>query len=120
MAKWWRTLSQDKRWLIGSVLTLWVVQIVYVVSPIDLLPDFIPFIGWLDDALMLVVTTTFTGFAVRRLHRQGSFAGLLPDAFRPETSETGAVVPNGQERDREDPHGIPGYRPMTPEELRSL
>lgn len=37
------------RWLIilGSLL--------YLLSPIDLLPDFIPVIGWIDDGLVLTL-----------------------------------------------------------------
>lgn len=41
-------------WLkVGTVLTL-----LYVLSPIDLIPDWIPFVGWMDD--LAVVT-----FAIR-------------------------------------------------------
>jgi uncharacterized membrane protein YkvA (DUF1232 family) len=32
-----------------------VVAILYVISPIDLLPDFIPFVGYLDDAFVIVL-----------------------------------------------------------------
>jgi len=28
---------------------------VYLLSPIDLIPDFIPFIGWIDDALLAAI-----------------------------------------------------------------
>lgn len=30
-----------------------VLAIVYTISPIDLLPDFIPVIGWVDDGILL-------------------------------------------------------------------
>ncbi len=30
-----------------------VISIIYIVSPIDLLPDFILFLGWLDDGLII-------------------------------------------------------------------
>jgi len=32
---------------------LGVLAIVYVISPIDLVPDFVPILGWLDDGLIL-------------------------------------------------------------------
>lgn len=37
------------RWLIilGSLL--------YILSPVDLLPDFIPVIGWIDDGLVITL-----------------------------------------------------------------
>ena len=33
-----------------------VIAILYIVSPIDLLPDFIPFVGYLDDAFIFILT----------------------------------------------------------------
>jgi uncharacterized membrane protein YkvA (DUF1232 family) len=42
--------------------------VVYVLSPIDLIPDFIPIIGYLDDVLVLaalmVIIVKFTGTSV--------------------------------------------------------
>ena len=29
--------------------------LIYTVSPIDLVPDFIPIVGWLEDALLVIV-----------------------------------------------------------------
>lgn len=29
--------------------------LVYIISPIDALPDFIPFIGWVDDGVLLAL-----------------------------------------------------------------
>ncbi len=59
------------RWLKRDVMTLWfafrnagapwytrvltVLLTVYVVSPIDLLPDFIPVVGYLDDLIVVPV-----------------------------------------------------------------
>ena len=32
-----------------------ILALIYTVSPIDLVPDFIPIVGWLEDALLLLV-----------------------------------------------------------------
>jgi uncharacterized membrane protein YkvA (DUF1232 family) len=33
--------------------------VLYVVSPIDLIPDFIPVIGWVDDAVLVPLAIRF-------------------------------------------------------------
>jgi len=33
--------------------------VLYVISPIDLIPDFIPGIGWIDDAVLLPLAIRF-------------------------------------------------------------
>jgi uncharacterized membrane protein YkvA (DUF1232 family) len=43
---------QDKRTGIWSKVTA-VVAIIYLLSPIDLIPDVIPFFGWLDDLVLV-------------------------------------------------------------------
>lgn len=46
---WYRSLLQNPKyrwWVVGA-------SIVYLVSPIDLAPDFIPFIGLIDDTLII-------------------------------------------------------------------
>lgn len=30
-------------------------SILYILSPIDVIPDFIPIVGWLDDLVVLVI-----------------------------------------------------------------
>jgi len=39
-------------------IAITVLGVLYIVSPVDLLPDFIPGVGWLDDLLVLM----FIGF----------------------------------------------------------
>lgn len=50
-AKWYRNLFRNTkyRWvvLLGTLL--------YLVSPIDISPDVVPFIGWIDDGLIATI-----------------------------------------------------------------
>lgn len=32
-----------------------ILALLYTISPIDLVPDFIPIVGWLEDALLVIV-----------------------------------------------------------------
>ncbi|WP_302272630.1 YkvA family protein [Brachyspira aalborgi] len=33
-----------------------ILALIYTVSPIDLVPDFIPIVGWFEDALLVIVS----------------------------------------------------------------
>ncbi len=51
---WYRSLLQNPKyrwWVVGASL-------VYLVSPIDLAPDFIPFVGLIDDTLIISLLVT--------------------------------------------------------------
>ncbi len=52
------TISRSEKWssAIGLVLIF-----AYIISPIDIIPDFIPFSGWLDDLVVIPL-----GLAVMR------------------------------------------------------
>ncbi len=48
---WYRNLVSNPKyrwWVIGASL-------LYVISPIDIAPDFIPFIGQIDDAVVITL-----------------------------------------------------------------
>lgn len=51
---WYRSQIRNPkyRWIIllGTLL--------YLVSPIDILPDFIPILGWIDDGIVLTLLMT--------------------------------------------------------------
>jgi uncharacterized membrane protein YkvA (DUF1232 family) len=57
-----------------------VVLLVYLVSPIDLIPDFIPVLGYADDALMVAIALRFAtrhaGRAAIERHWPGTPQGL--------------------------------------------
>ena len=48
---------------VGTIAAI-VGTLLYVLSPIDFIPDFIPVVGYLDDAAMLAVCLNFTRFDV--------------------------------------------------------
>jgi uncharacterized membrane protein YkvA (DUF1232 family) len=52
--RWYRTTLENPkyRWLMAGATLL------YLLSPIDISPDFIPILGWIDDA---VVASMFVG-----------------------------------------------------------
>ena len=48
---------------VGTIAAI-VGTLLYVLSPIDFIPDFIPGVGYLDDAAMLALCLNFTRFDV--------------------------------------------------------
>ncbi len=43
----------------------------YVIMPIDIIPDFIPVVGWLDDAAVLAATIAKLSGEISRFKQQG-------------------------------------------------
>jgi len=88
-----------KRLMAGLAVFAWFAQALYVLFPLDLIPDLIPIIGWVDDLVALIglgVTTIWMVHTVRT-------SGLLElFAFEPDVIEA------------ED------YSPIPPDVLRSL
>ena len=60
---------------------VWLLQVAYVLLPIDLIPDLIPILGWLDDVVGLSGAFGLTWFTVRTLLQDGVIR--LPEARRP-------------------------------------
>jgi len=90
----------DFRWLlVGTVLSA--LQLVYLVSPIDLVPDVIPVLGWLDDLLGLAAAATVTGYGVWRLVRHPALE-----------TELASALPSGSQGPTND------YEPIDPTELK--
>lgn len=44
-------INIGKHW--GMIIAL--LAVLYIISPIDFIPDFIPFLGWIDDLVVLSV-----------------------------------------------------------------
>jgi len=60
-----------------SVLVFFILSIVYVISPVDLIPDILLVVGWIDDALLLLGSIAFAGEAAKKI-----FWGDLPKEER--------------------------------------
>ena len=65
-----------QRWKLAGAIALWAVQFAYVVFPFDLIPDFIPVIGWIDDLVGLGGLGATSLFLARTVHDVG-FSKLL-------------------------------------------
>jgi len=90
----------DLRWLIaGTVLSG--LQLLYLVSPVDLIPDVLPVIGWVDDLLGLATAAVVTGYGVWKLRRHPALPAVSPKL---------ATTPS-------EP---PAYEPLSPDEIRGL
>jgi uncharacterized membrane protein YkvA (DUF1232 family) len=66
---WYRSLLQNPKyrwWVVGASL-------IYLVSPIDLAPDFIPFIGLIDDTLIIsLLVSEVASIAKAKLQAQNT------------------------------------------------
>jgi uncharacterized membrane protein YkvA (DUF1232 family) len=66
---WYRSLLQNPKyrwWVVGASL-------IYLVSPIDLAPDFIPFVGLIDDTLIIsLLVTEVASIAKAKLQAQNT------------------------------------------------
>ena len=68
-----RTLSRSVRW------RLWLL-LIYLISPIDLVPDFIPVLGYADDAIIVAIAlrsiTRRAGLEALKQHWPGTPEGM--------------------------------------------
>jgi uncharacterized membrane protein YkvA (DUF1232 family) len=51
---WYRGLLQNPKYRWWAVLA----SVAYIVSPIDIAPDFIPLVGWIDDTIIIGLLVT--------------------------------------------------------------
>jgi uncharacterized membrane protein YkvA (DUF1232 family) len=72
-------LARDRTLATGVRVQLWLL-LAYLVSPIDLVPDMIPVIGWADDVILVLLVLRSVvrraGPAALERHWPGSPAGL--------------------------------------------
>ena len=76
-----RYASGDYRQISTTTIVLGLAVLLYVLSPIDLIPDFIPVIGFLDDlSLISWFVGKFQGEIVKFREWEAKQAGPVPDA----------------------------------------
>jgi uncharacterized membrane protein YkvA (DUF1232 family) len=86
-----RTVGKLWRYIRDPQVALWrkltgVAAVAYVVWPLDLIPDWIPVLGWLDDVGILAAVAIFLVREVRR-HDRTLVAGVgvpVPDRGPPQ------------------------------------
>ncbi|MBD1915825.1 MULTISPECIES: YkvA family protein [Cyanophyceae] len=64
---WYKATLRNTKygWLLGLG------TIIYLVSPIDIAPDFLPIIGWIDDGLLAtLLVTELSQIALERLNKR--------------------------------------------------
>ncbi len=100
--------TKSKKLVTANIL-LWGITALYTVSPIDLIPDFIPLLGWADDGAGWLATLTFTAYTVWKIRKGGGLAALRAEGL----PEGAPILPKAAP-------DIPGYEPMSYEELKAL
>ncbi len=99
-------------------LILAILAIVYIVSPVDLIPDLIPLTGWLDDAFIAGVILYF--------FRRGVFPSFLSwlnhyvSGDRRQKTASGFDDTNHFQRNAQDPYETLGLKPdASSEDIRA-
>ncbi len=80
-------LTRNHAVLIAVTAAAWLFQLAYMVMPIDLIPDLIPILGWIDDLVGLTGTLSLTGFTLKQLWDAGWFKALTDRPATPELYE---------------------------------
>jgi uncharacterized membrane protein YkvA (DUF1232 family) len=67
--KWYRGLLQHPKYRVWVVLA----SLLYLISPIDLAPDAIPLLGWIDDtAILSLLVAEMAQLAKTKLQQQNN------------------------------------------------
>lgn len=96
-------------WLLKVLVSLG--SIFYIISPVDLVTDFFPFIGWIDDFILAILAIWFVKQYL--LHPRYTYQQKTTNSKREETPF------NQTEEFDEDPYAILGVsRNATQEEIK--
>lgn len=64
-----KSLDTARKRFIFSIVIL-VLAIIYLISPIDFIPDAIVPIGYLEDIPLLITTAIYAGYSYRKLKKE--------------------------------------------------
>ncbi len=78
--------SNDSLAWILAAAAVWILQFLTLLSPIDLIPDFIPVIGLVDDALGFLLASAITIYGAAALWRR--WRALPQDVREPLSADT--------------------------------
>ena len=104
--------TPNVRALAASNLLAWAAQGLYLISPIDLIPDVIPFLGWADDVLLLGLCVGFSAYTFKTIRKAGGLKALFPNS--------GAKSRRVGTKSHLEPVPDVAYEPMSLSEIRSL
>ena len=98
---------------------VWIIlALVYILSPYDLIPDFIPLRGWIDDFIVLLLLIRY----VSRLRTSGSRTGKPSsnDSQNKDNRQQGPQESVGRDDAKKNPYEILGVSAQAdPEAIRS-
>lgn len=66
--------------------------VLYVISPVDLIPDMVPIVGWLDDIGVMSLAVAWMWKVVGRYRGARPEAGSSGDGMAPTESSSASVV----------------------------
>ena len=103
-------------------ILLIIIALLYIISPYDLLPDFFPVTGWLDDAFLMGILIYYLKF--RRL--PGFLSWLMRTGTRSNPRDRAHTYGHsdtksrGAQSDSSDPYHVLGLNPgARPDEIRA-
>jgi uncharacterized membrane protein YkvA (DUF1232 family) len=89
-------LTHKTRRLVVMTAFSWLLVAFYTLFPLDLIPDFIPILGWLDDLFGISSALALTAYTGKQLVDEGVFSALTRDL--PAPIETYDPIPESQLR----------------------
>ena len=96
------------RWL----LVLWLFQLIYTLSPVDVIPDIVPVVGWLDDLTGWGIVLALTAWTVTKVVEVGPVLVVRGREVAENLEARGARLAPTREPEV--------YEPLTPEEIVGL
>lgn len=81
--------SIPRQWLTrpGTQIVLFIITVLYVISPVDIIPDVIPVLGWFDDLAVFVAQIMSFMFYLKQ--KRQDFAGRQASTSRNEGNNNG-------------------------------